>query len=428
LDLLSDRLHRLLVQPHKFQKCTGFFGKAGVHLGDAREGDFGELEMCFCDATSHGYRYSKGRANFLDGRAEARYTHGFTMLVSVEQLFAARDDAALSATVRANIQSDPATILRIAQVISRTGQPAPLGVSRACREELGLLHDIDRDQFRELFGQCLLGRSVDIALEWLREIGVTAMFLPELDATKDLAQEAGRRHKDVWEHTKLVVKQSVRRPEVRWAALLHDIGKVPTRTFTNKGVHFHGHAEVGARMFDKIARRIPFPPELRKAIRFLIKHHLRSNQYSASWTDGAVRRFDREMGEYLTDLLDLSRADITSQRPGRRQALLREIHNLSERIHALRAADAKVPPLHKGIGTAIMEHFDLPPSKQIGELKQALEQAIDRGELEPHRDDSYYLSWLDQSGLLTAADPTGDGPAGRTTATNPPSPNAAPKS
>ena len=106
--------------------------------------------------------------------------------------------------------------------------------------------------------RCLCGRDVDVALEWLHEIGVDPRCcFPELEATVDLAQEAGRQHKDVWAHTKQVVKQAVPRPVVRWAALLHDIGKVPTRTFTKDGVHFHGHAEVGARMFDKVLPPLP---------------------------------------------------------------------------------------------------------------------------------------------------------------------------
>ena len=86
-------------------------------------------------------------------------------------------------------------------------------------------------------------------------------------------------HKDVWAHTKQVVRQTVGRPLVRWAALLHDIGKVPTRTYTGDGVHFHGHAEVGARMFDKVCQRFAFARDERQTIRFLVKHHLRTNQY-----------------------------------------------------------------------------------------------------------------------------------------------------
>jgi poly(A) polymerase len=309
-------------------------------------------------------------------------------------MFEAADGAELAARVRAEMQRDPLVVLRTAAVVARgRGQP-PSAVTRACTEEVGLLAQASLLGVRQELELCLVGRDADVALEWLQQIGVVRAILPELEATVDLAQEAGRMHKDVWAHTCQVVKQAVPRPAVRWAALLHDIGKVPTRTFTRDGVHFHGHAEVGARMFDKVCRRLPFERDMARKVRFLIKHHLRSNQYSDQWTDSAVRRFAREMEEHLVDLLDLSRADITSKRPGRRQALLRQISELQQRIERLREADAELPPLPPGIGNALMQHFNLPPSRRIGDLKRMLEEAIESGELEPRREDEYYLSWL----------------------------------
>lgn len=300
------------------------------------------------------------------------------------------------------IQKAPLSILQAATAISKNGQWKPTPeFKQACKSQISLLDQLEIEEVRQEIEHTLVGRDVEVALTWLLDIGVLAKFLPEVSATVALTQEAGRRHKDVWEHTILVVKQAVPRPAVRWAALLHDIGKVPTRTFTDKGVHFHGHAEVGARMFDKICRRIPFENGMRRKIRFLIKHHLRSNQYSADWSDSAVRRFSREMDEHLRDLLDLSRADITSKRPGRRQALLKQISSLSKRVEALREKDAELPPLHKGIGNTIMKEFNLPPSKFIGDLKKTLEKAIAQGELEPRQEDRYYLNWLVAQGLLT---------------------------
>ena len=149
---------------------------------------------------------------------------------------------------------------------------------------------------------------------------------------------------------------------MRWAALLHDIGKVPTRVMLPDGrVTFHRHAEVGARMWDPIARRLGFDKPERREIRFLILNHLRANAYEPGWTDAAVRRFDNEMGEHLEELLDLSCADVTSRRPGRRQEAVRNIHALKERILAIRELDARVPPLPPGLGNAIMEAFALPP-------------------------------------------------------------------
>jgi poly(A) polymerase len=308
--------------------------------------------------------------------------------------------------LRRELERDPLEIARIATGIAAGGPTPDEATTAACRGEVARLGAVDA---RALLGELtstLVGRDADLGLQWLLDVGAMGLILPEVAATVDLAQEAGRMHKDVWAHTKQVVRQSVPRASLRWSALLHDIGKVPTRTFTKDGVHFHGHAEVGARMFDKILRRgaTPFERDDAKKIRFLIKHHLRSNQYSAGWTDSAVRRFAREMDAHLGDLLDLSRADITSKRPGRRQAVLKQIAELAERIERLRAEDAIVPPLPPGVGNAIMEHFGLPPSKRIGELRRSLEDAITKGALEPHRDDAYYVAWLATSGLIDPAE------------------------
>lgn len=300
------------------------------------------------------------------------------------------------------VSKNPLTLMALATRIGATGDMPPEEVSEACRAQLHALNEVEPALLVEAMTEPLLQTNADVALEWLRIIGFLEAFYPELEATRHLQQEPGRHHKDVWEHTKLVVKQAVKRPALRWGALLHDIGKVPTRTFTSTGVHFHGHAEVGARMFDKLNRRMPFESSMRRKIRFLIKYHLRSAQYEEDWTDSAVRRFAREMDEHLVDLLDLSRADITSKRPGRRRQLLFQISALADRIEALRAEDARLPNLPKGLGSAVMAHFELPPSKFIGELIGALEAAVEAGELEPRREFDYYLEWLTASGLVPA--------------------------
>jgi hypothetical protein len=158
-------------------------------------------------------------------------------------------------------------------------------------------------------------------------------------------------------------------------------------------------------MFDRIHPRFAFSRDERQTIRFLIKHHLRTNQYSDQWTDSAVRRFHREMFAHMTDLLDLSRADITSKRPGRRKQLLEQISALADRVDHLAEADARLPPLPGGVGNAIMAAFEIPPSRLIGDLKRALEQAIDRGDLEPRREDPYYVAYLARHGLVPGVSP-----------------------
>lgn len=307
--------------------------------------------------------------------------------------------------VRGLVEADPVVLVEIAGAIAEHGRTPPDAMTGVARDHAVRLADADPARLRAAVEQMLMARDIDAALEWLHDGGILRVLVPELEATVDLVQEAGRQHKDVWAHTKQVVRQTVRRPLVRWAALLHDIGKVPTRTFTPEGVHFHGHAEVGARMFDRIAPRFGFARDERQTIRFLIKHHLRTNQYGDSWTDSAVRRFHREMGPHMTDLLDLSRADITSKRPGRRKALLEQIAALADRVERLAEADAKLPPLPGGVGNAIMDAFELAPSRLIGDLKRRLEAAIDAGELEPRREDAYYVAYLARHDLVPGASP-----------------------
>src|SRR4051812_43314230 len=262
--------------------------------------------------------------------------------------------------IRGLVEADPVVLLEVAGAISNdAGRWPPDSVTDACGDHAARLADADKGRLRDAMEHVLMGRDVDAALEWLRVTTALGVLFPELAATVDLVQEDGRQHKDVWAHTKQVVRQTVGRPLVRWAALLHDIGKVPTRTFTDDGVHFHGHAEVGARMFDRIYPRFAFARDERQTIRFLVKHHLRTNQYSEAWTDSAVRRFHREMGPHMKDLLDLSRADITSKRPGRRKQLLEQIAALADRVDHLVEEDEKQPPLPGGVGNAIMDAFEI---------------------------------------------------------------------
>jgi len=250
---------------------------------------------------------------------------------------------------------------------------------------------------RRRMDEVMMSGDAEVGLDALLECGALGAMLPEVAAMVGFG-DGEWRHKDVWKHTKQVVRQAVPRLEVRWASLLHDIGKVKTRSISSTGeVHFFGHAEVGARMFDKMERRMPLfsgDAALRGDVRFLVLHHLRASQYDASWTDSAVRRFAREMDGCLEDVLSLSRADITTKRPEKKRRGLRQISDLAERVRKLQAEDAVVPPLPSGIGDDMMKEFGIPPSRKVGEIKRALEQAIVAGEVAGQQDAAVYLEFL----------------------------------
>lgn len=290
--------------------------------------------------------------------------------------------------------SDPSdqanAALHRARQAAEGGEPA--GPSSRLPPELW--EGLDGAAFKSGLEAILIAPRPDVGLDQLQTEGALAALLPEVEALVGFG-EGGRQHKDVWDHTKRVVTQSPEVARIRWAALLHDIGKVPTRRTEPDGqVQFHGHAEVGARMVSKLLRRLEFDKTTARTIRLLVLFHQRPSQYEPSWTDSAVRRFGRETAEVFDDLLALSRADMTTKYDTKRRRGHELIDDLSRRAAEIRELDERIPPLPKGLGTAIIERFSLAPGPRIGVLRDAVEAAVDRGELDPQQDADVYLQWL----------------------------------
>lgn len=293
---------------------------------------------------------------------------------------------------------DPLRLIRAAVEEGFTGYGISRGDLEMVRRVARELANTDGKEIREAIEEILMLKDPRVELEWLCRSGVMEAVLPEVYGTVQFSQEADRRHKDVWEHTKQVVFQTERRPAVRWAALLHDIGKVETRTFTPDGrVQFLGHAEKGAAMFRKVSNRLEFPKQLSVKVHFLILKHLRANQYSAQWNDSAVRRFYRQAGEHFDDLLALSMGDITTARPGRKREALDGLRELRERVEALKKEDAKKPPLPSGLGNHLIEHFKLEPGRIIGKIRAFLERRIGEKDLEPGLSSEEYILYLEKT-------------------------------
>jgi poly(A) polymerase len=284
-----------------------------------------------------------------------------------------------------------------AAALAAEGRPLGYAAKPVSADDFLAATQLDARQVRARLDRVVMSEDPERGLDELLDAGALAALFPEVHAMIGFG-DGEWRHKDVWKHTKQVVRQSVPRLEVRWAALFHDVGKVKTRSISPDGkVHFLGHAEVGTRMFDKLDKRLGMfvhEPSLKETVRFLILHHLRANQYSPDWTDGAVRRFARELGEHLDDLLCLARADITTKRPEKKRRGLQQIEELQQRIGRLAEEDARVPPLPSGIGDAIMRAFGLPPSRKVGELKGALEDAVQAGEVAPHQEADAYVEFV----------------------------------
>ncbi len=274
-----------------------------------------------------------------------------------------------------------------------------LEAASGCSRKVVWRDPMSPDQVREALDNILLSERPDRGLDVLVRSGTMAIVLPEVQALVGFGE--GIRHKDVWLHTKQIIRQTPQRAIVRWAALLHDIGKVPTRRFEDDGqVTFIGHPEVGARMYKKIAGRLPFDDSSYQSLYFLIAGHLRAAAYEDSWTDSAVRRFARHAGDDLTDLLDLARADITSKYAEKVRRGLRQINTLSDRVDRILAQDAKPAPLPKGLGSVLIQRLGIAPGPGLGRLMDALKTEVEAGNLGVQQDHEHYVAYVENNPAL----------------------------
>jgi poly(A) polymerase len=278
--------------------------------------------------------------------------------------------------------ADPDLLVRIVGIGSELAcrvEPAALD---AIAEQAHRVLRADRRRLRDALTHLLMGRRPAGALTLLQRTGLLAFTLPEVSALVGFHKSSRFHHKDVWDHTRIVVRQAIPRPHLRWAALLHDIGKTHTRGYgPGKKVSFLRHDELGAVMFDGIAARLQFPEALAWSVRGLILHHLRANLYDPKWTDAAIRRFAADIGPHLDDLIHLSRADVTSRRPGRRREAIANLHALRSRLDAQRDAVVERPSVPKGLGKRIIEDLGVPPGPEVGRLRRLCEAAVADGRL-----------------------------------------------
>jgi putative nucleotidyltransferase with HDIG domain len=212
----------------------------------------------------------------------------------------------------------------------------------------------------------------------------------------------GIRHKDNFFHTLKVLDNVCAASDnvwLRWAALLHDIGKPKTKRFQEgAGWTFHGHEDVGAKMIPKLFKRLRLPQnEKMRYVQKLVRLHQRPIALAdEEVTDSAIRRLVVEAGEDLDDLLALCRADITTRDPKRHRRYLQNYADLEERIHTVLERDALrnwQPPVD---GQMIMDYFQIPPSKQVGEIKAAVRNAILDGEIP--NDDAAAWAYMKRKG------------------------------
>lgn len=310
-------------------------------------------------------------------------------------------------TPQASFSDDPLRMMRAARFASRLDIDLAPEVFEAMVDMADRIQIISAERVRDELVKLICGTAPRRGVDLLVESGLASFVLPEIPALK-LETDEHHRHKDVYQHSLTVMEQAaaletgadgaVPGPDfiLRFAALMHDIGKPATRKFESNGaVSFLHHDVVGAKLTKKRMRELRFDNDTIKAVARLVELHMRFYGYGdAGWSDSAVRRYVRDAGDLLERLHRLTRADVTTRNKRKANRIASAYDDLERRIAELaeqEELDAIRPDLD---GEEIMAILGIKPGPQVGQAyKFLLNLRLDEGALGKEEATARLLEW-----------------------------------
>lgn len=294
---------------------------------------------------------------------------------------------------------DPLRMLRAARFVATLEMRVSAGVKRAMRAYHEALRIVSKERIRDELSKLLVGKKAVTGLRLLLDTDLASEVLPELLDLK-VAQDPDYHHKDIFEHTLVVVDRVPPDLPLRLAALLHDVGKPSTRAVVDGKVTFYNHDMVGAHMAKKRLMELRYPRQVVDEVFKLVSLHMRAYTYRLGWTDKAVRKYIRDVGPLLTKLHALIRADCTTKNPEKMREALAVLDELQERITELEAAEesAKIrPPID---GHEVMVYLGIKPGPMVGEILDLLLDAKLDGAITTKEDAYAFVEkWAKEKGI-----------------------------
>lgn len=264
----------------------------------------------------------------------------------------------------------------------------------AIKQEAERIKIVSMERIMVEFNKIMLSEKPSVGLKLMEETTLLEKIIPELTALRGIEEVEGQTHKDNFWHTLEVVDNISKNTDnlwLRWAALLHDIGKAPTKKFVEKiGWTFHGHEFLGSKMVKNLFTRLKLPlgPDM-KYIQKMVKLSSRPIALiDDDATDSALRRLLFDAGEDLEDLFTLCKADITTKNASKQEKFKKNFEYVAKKIKEVEEKDHVrnfQPPIS---GEEIMEMFQLKPGREIGILKEKVKEAILEGEIANDKDEA----------------------------------------
>lgn len=309
-------------------------------------------------------------------------------------------------TPEESFDDDPLRMLRAARFAAQLNFDISPDIIQAMTHMRDRLAIVSAERVRDEFTKLLMSPNPRLGLAVLVETGLAELMLPELPKLR-LEIDEHHRHKDVYEHSLIVLEQAIGMEDrlggpdlvMRLSALLHDIGKPKTRELIpGGGVSFHHHEVVGAKLAKARLKALRFDNETIEAVSALIFLHLRFHGYgNGEWTDSAVRRYVRDAGDQLERLHVLTRSDCTTRNQRKAAALSATYDALEERIARL-SEEEELAAIRPDLdGNQIMEILGIAPSRVVGEAYDfLLEERIENGPLGQERATQLLLDWWER--------------------------------